>query len=187
MSSTDTRTGSADPVRVLLLCLAAVVATIGVLRYSAALALLGGLAVLLLLALTPALAGRPLPRAGLALLAVVLLTWYVPTLGDDWPREQLVRAVIVAVCITAACAALFTGTAPGGGTALGGLFFALLVYASISNAVHLWNLTQDLGEYMGVSVEVEGHDYGVLTLLAAATLLVVGGRRGPVRRSSPAA
>ncbi|BBH69654.1 hypothetical protein ACTI_63390 [Actinoplanes sp. OR16] len=186
MSSTDTRTGAADPVRVLLLALAGVATAVGALRDLPALAVLGGLAGMLLLALAPQLRGRRLPRAGLALLAVVLIASYFPTLGDDGLMEQFVRSVVVAVCATAACALLFYGTGPGGGTALGGLLMALVVYGAVMTAVDHWQLMQELGEYMSNTVENEGADFGALHLLAAAALLVVGARRAPITRARPA-
>ncbi|MFF0375971.1 hypothetical protein [Actinoplanes missouriensis] len=145
--------------------------------------LVSGLAGLVALGMSPAVAGRRLPRAGLILLGLDLVVevLLMPGSGEHWARNQFGHDVVVAVLVTAGCAALFSGTWLGGRAAVGGLLVTVLVYSSISNAVQSWQWMHDLGEHMGVAVEWSGSAAPVVPLvLVTAGLLMSAQRREPM-------
>ncbi|MEU4560646.1 hypothetical protein AB0F72_19895 [Actinoplanes sp. NPDC023936] len=172
---------------ILLVIAATAVALLGAVAGWAALTLISGLAGLLVLGLSPAMAGRRLPRAGLILLGLDLVVevLVVPGSGEHWARNQFTRDVVVAVLVTAACAALFSGTWLGGKAAVGGLLFTVLVIGAIATAVESWRRMNDLGEHMGAAVEGNGPALPLIPIVVvAAALLVFARRREPWARRS---
>ncbi|MEU8243419.1 hypothetical protein AB0C07_34630 [Actinoplanes missouriensis] len=165
----------------LLFIASTAVALLGAVAGWPALTVISGLAGLVVLGLSPALAGRRLPRAGLILLGLYLVVQVLlmPGSGEHWVRNQFLHDVVAAVLVTAGCAALFSGTWLGGRAAIGGLLFTVLVISSIAAAVESWRWMNELGEHMGVAVEWSGSAAPLVPVVLVAAGLLVVARRVP--------
>ena len=149
----------------------------------------GVLSGLLVLGMSPALAGHRLPRAGLAALGVAALlhAWEFP--GAAWAQAQLIGDVLEAVCVVAAGVLLFVGTGISTLVWIGGLIYTGLLLGALAAVRSSYELMGELGSGpMYVAVETTGTDATGPLVLAAAALLVIGGRRDEVSRwAAPAA
>jgi hypothetical protein len=180
----------------LLLAGSVLAALYGAVAGQPAVAVIGGLAGLVVLGFSPKLARRRLPRAGLVVLGFAMVVGAAPApgvIGGDGMGFQFGWSVALAVLLVAACVALFSGTGLSGASTFGGVLFTLMVFSAIAGAAEMWRVRGEVGPDAWVAIEFEGASAAMVpVMLVAAALLVLGGRRDDsgrreeISRSSPA-